>query len=40
MKLSFKPGAQALGEHRGRAFGADGNRHLAAIDDGRHDEAA
>ena len=40
MKLALEPGAQALGEHGRGAFGADGDRHLAAIDDGRHDEAA
>ena len=40
MQLALEQGAQALGEHWRGAFGADGDRHLAAIDDGRHDEAA
>ena len=40
MQLALEPGAQALGEHGRGTLGADGDRHLAAIDDGRHDEAA
>ena len=40
MQLALEQGAQALGEHWRGAFGADSNCYLAAIDDGRHDEAA
>ena len=40
MQLLLEPGAQALRQHRRRARGADGDRHLAAIDDRRQREGA
>src|SRR5262249_41605942 len=40
MKLLLEPSAQALSKNRRGAGGADRNRHLAAVDDGRKCEGA
>ena len=39
-QFALEPGTQPLRQNRSGAFGADGDGHLAAIDDRRHDETA